>query len=89
MQLDKDLMIQLSDANEAAFRQIFDQYGEKVYRYILHYVKVRVVAEDITQNVFLRIWEKRGLLDPRKYFLDPNGKRIQRMEFLVQTLHDH
>ena len=29
MQLDKDLMIQLRDANEAAFRQVFDQYGKK------------------------------------------------------------
>jgi RNA polymerase sigma-70 factor (ECF subfamily) len=34
----------------------------------LHYVKVGVEAEDITQNVFLRIWEKRGLLDPEKSF---------------------
>ena len=89
MPLDKDLMIQLRDANEAAFRQVFDQYGKKVYRYILHYVKVRVEAEDITQNVFLRIWEKRGLLDPGKSFLDPNANRIQRMEFLEQTVHDH
>ena len=89
MQLDKDLMIQLRNANEAAFRQVFDKYGKKVYQYILHYVKVGVEAEDITQNVFLRIWEKRGLLDPEKSFLDPNAKRIQRMEFLEQTVHDH
>ena len=68
MQLEKDLMIQLRDANETAFRQVFDQYGKKVYRYILHYVKVGVEAEDITQNVFLRIWEKRGLIDPEKSF---------------------
>lgn len=68
MQLDKDLMIQLRNANEAAFRQVFDKYGKKVYQYILHYVKVGVEAEDITQNVFLRIWEKRGLLDPEKSF---------------------
>lgn len=68
MPLDKDLMIQLRDANEEAFRQLFHRYGKKVYRYILHYVKVGVEAEDITQNVFLRIWEKRGLLDPEKSF---------------------
>ena len=68
MQFDKDLMIQLKNANEEAFRQVFDRYGKKVYRYILHYVKVGVEAEDITQNVFLRIWEKRNLLDPAKSF---------------------
>ncbi len=68
MQFDKDLMIQLRDADEAAFRQVFDRYGKKVYRYIIHYVKVGVEAEDITQNVFLRIWEKRGQLDPEKSF---------------------
>lgn len=68
MQFEKDLMIQLKNANEEAFREVFDRYGKKVYRYILHYVKVGVEAEDITQNVFLRIWEKRGLLDPEKSF---------------------
>jgi RNA polymerase sigma-70 factor (ECF subfamily) len=68
MQLDKDLMIQLRDANESAFRQVFERYGKKVYHYILHYVKVGVEAEDITQNVFLRIWEKRVLIDPEKSF---------------------
>ena len=102
MQLDKDLMIQLKDANEAAFRQVFDRYGKKVYRYILHYVKVRVVAEDITQNVFLRIWEKRGLLDPEKSFegfiftiayrsvmdhFRTNPKRLQSL-FPVDLLND-
>lgn len=68
MPFDKDLMIQLRDANETAFRQVFDLYGRKVYRYILHYVKVVVEAEDLTQNVFLRIWEKRGQLDAEKSF---------------------
>lgn len=102
MQLDKNLMIQLRDANEAAFRQVFDQYGKKVYRYILYYVKVRVVAEDITQNVFLRIWEKRGLLDPKKSFegfiftiayravmdhFRTNPKRLQSL-FPVDLLND-
>jgi RNA polymerase sigma-70 factor (ECF subfamily) len=68
MPFDKDQIIQLRDANEDAFRQVFEHYGKKVYHYILHYVKVGVEAEDITQNVFLRIWEKRGQLDPEKSF---------------------
>jgi RNA polymerase sigma-70 factor (ECF subfamily) len=102
MPFDKDLMIQLRDANEDAFRQVFDRYGKKVYRYILHYVKVGVEAEDITQNVFLRIWEKRGQLDPEKSFegfiftiayravmdhFRANPKRLQSL-FPVDLLND-
>ncbi|MEY3576969.1 MAG: hypothetical protein RL394_552 [Bacteroidota bacterium] len=102
MPFDKDLMIRLKDANEAAFRQVFERYGKKVYHYILHYVKVGVEAEDITQNVFLKIWEKRGLLDPEKSFegfiftiayravmdhFRANPKRLQSL-FPVDLLND-
>lgn len=102
MQFEKDLMIQLKNANEEAFREVFDRYGKKVYRYILHYVKVGVEAEDITQNVFLRIWEKRGLLDSEKSFegfiftiayravmdhFRANPKRLQSL-FPVDLLND-
>lgn len=66
--LDKKLLDQLICSNEGAFRQVFERYGRKVYQFVFSHVKVVATAEDITQNVFLRIWEKRKLIDPEKSF---------------------
>jgi len=66
--LDKKLLEELIRADEEAFRQVFELYGRKVFRFIFNHIKVAAEAEDITQNVFLKIWEKRKLIDPEKSF---------------------
>lgn len=66
--LDKKLLHELICADEGAFRQVFERYGRKVYHFIFNHVKLASEAEDITQNVFLKIWEKRKLIDPEKSF---------------------
>lgn len=65
---EKLLITRLGEGNEQAFRVIYDFYVKKVYRFIFSYIKERSEAEDITQNVFMKIWERRQLLDPGKSF---------------------
>ncbi|MBE9586007.1 sigma-70 family RNA polymerase sigma factor [Mucilaginibacter sp. JRF] len=52
--------------NERAFDFFYDRYSLPVYRKLLKMVKVDVVAEEILQNVFIKVWEKRHLIDPDK-----------------------
>ncbi len=46
----------------SAFEVIFFRYSEKVYAYVLSISKEPFVAEEVTQKVFIRLWEKRMLL---------------------------
>jgi RNA polymerase sigma-70 factor (ECF subfamily) len=39
------------------FSQIYDQYIEKIYRFVYLKVSSREVAEDITSKVFIKGWE--------------------------------
>jgi RNA polymerase sigma-70 factor (ECF subfamily) len=43
-----------------AFEILFNTYNQKVYRFSLSYLKSESGAQDIVQEVFLKIWENRA-----------------------------
>lgn len=45
----------LCDSN--FFEKIYDEYSDSLYRFLFYKYQDRETAEDITQNVFLKIWE--------------------------------
>ncbi|MDP2741446.1 MAG: RNA polymerase sigma factor [bacterium] len=51
------------------FSSIYDQYIEKIYRFVYLKVSSQEIAEDLTSKVFLKGWEayqksKRGIINP-------------------------
>ena len=62
------LLEQLKGGDEFAFRQIFDLYIRKVYRFVFGYLKEKTEAEDVTQLIFQKLWEKRASLDLQQSF---------------------
>lgn len=56
------LLIKVAAGDEGAFRVLFDGHRDKLYAYMLRLSKERVVAEDIVQEVFLKIWIGRAQL---------------------------
>src|ERR1700755_2020207 len=49
----------LADGSEYAFTQLFDHYRAKVYSIAWHFLKSPILAEEIVQDVFMKIWLKR------------------------------
>ena len=49
--------------NEATFRQLFDKLYDGLCRYSIQFVRVPQIAEDIVQNLFIYLWEKRKEID--------------------------
>ncbi len=60
---EQQLLRQVSDGDEAAFRVLFDQYRGKLFTYILKLSDSREMAEDTVHDVFLKIWEGRETLN--------------------------
>ena len=63
MPLENDLLQKIIEGDELAFKQFFEYYVKKVYRFISGYVADSAEAQDITQTVFIKIWEKRSYID--------------------------
>lgn len=58
--LEKDHIINsIKSGNRQVFRQLFETYYNPMLRFAFRYVKCKVTAEGIVQNVFLWIWENR------------------------------
>lgn len=59
---DKTLFSQIADGQEPAFRIFFDRYKTKLYYFILNITKTSAEAEELVQDVFLRLWVSRQAL---------------------------
>ncbi len=46
-----------------AVERLFDAHAERLCRYIYRYVRSRETAQDLVQDLFLRLWDKRRELE--------------------------
>lgn len=53
----------VSEGNHLAFRQIFDQYRDRLFGYSYRFTKSQMLAEEVVQEVFLKLWQNRETLD--------------------------
>lgn len=60
---DQNLVESLQKGDLKAFDAIFKKYSQKVYRFAIKYLKSREEAEEIVQDLFLKIWENRSKLN--------------------------
>ncbi len=58
----------LKKSDHDSFRKLFEQYSKPLYRFSLSYLKSNEAAEDIVQEVFIKIWDKRKDIDTEKSF---------------------
>ena len=46
-----------------AFYNLYERYSKKLYCFVLRYIKLEADAEEIVQEVFIKIWENRNKID--------------------------
>lgn len=59
---DQELISQLRKGSPVAFQALFEKYSSKIYRFSVSYLKTESDAEEIVQEVFLKLWENRSRL---------------------------
>ncbi len=58
----KELLMQVASGNEFAFRNLFNLYHQRLGTYIFRITDSMEMAEEVVQDVFLKIWIKREAL---------------------------
>ena len=53
----------LKEGNKNAFEALYRAYNARIYSFVLSMIGDAGVAKDITQDIFLQIWEKRLNID--------------------------
>src|SRR5882724_3551245 len=60
---ENDLLRRAEAGEEDAFRALYQQFQGPVYRFALHMAGSATIAEDVTQEVFMTLIEKRSRFD--------------------------
>jgi len=86
---DEELLTCIESGNKAAFAEIFDRHWKEVYLQVYRKVKDKHLAEELTQNLFLSLWERRtsGILNIRLW-LSGAVKFAVISHFRSQIVHD-
>lgn len=58
------LLNELKNGDADAFLELYNIYHANLYHYVLRFVKSPAIAEDILQDVFLKLWEIRKTVNP-------------------------
>ena len=60
---DADLARRIKYGAKDAYQLLFEKYAPRIYHFSLSYLKNEADAEELVQDVFLKVWEKREILD--------------------------
>jgi|SRR5690606_36386157 len=59
---ENDLLVALKTGDHRAFEQVYNQYKRQLYYNIYKLVHSEAIAEELTHDVFLRVWQSRNLI---------------------------
>lgn len=65
---DKELVLRIQKDDMIAFYNIYERYSKRLFGFVLKYIKLEVDAEEIVQEVFVKIWESRNKIDAYSSF---------------------
>jgi RNA polymerase sigma-70 factor (family 1) len=72
---EKGLLLQLIKGDTDAFAEIYDLYKDRIFAFAFTLTKSKEIAEEATQEVFVKLWEKRDQINT-EYPLTPYIKKI-------------
>lgn len=60
------LMVRVAEGDQQAFGELYDAVASRVFGAVLRLLIDRSQAEEVTQEVFLEIWQSAGVFDPNR-----------------------
>jgi RNA polymerase sigma-70 factor (ECF subfamily) len=66
--IEKNIVRQVIKGDQRAFAELYNMYADKLYYFALKFLKSKEDTENLSQEVFVKIWETRERLDPDNSF---------------------
>jgi len=54
---DRELIADVANGDEAAFRQLYDRFADRVYRYAYTILRGEHLAEEVAQETMIAVWK--------------------------------
>jgi RNA polymerase sigma-70 factor (family 1) len=59
---DQELLLLLRNGDDTAFKHLYQRYHQPLYSFLHKFLKSAELTEDITQEIFIKIWNDRATL---------------------------
>ena len=59
----KELLQLIKNNDRVAFYHLYERYSSRIFGFVLKFIKQKADAEEIVQEVFIKIWETRDKID--------------------------
>lgn len=94
--IEPKILKELKDGNHSAFEAVFNRFSKQLFLFSLKYLKSEQAAEDIVQEVFIKIWDNRREIKTDTSFqsylftitLNAIRKYFNRLSRLNELKHD-
>ncbi|WP_029284571.1 RNA polymerase sigma factor [Pedobacter sp. R20-19] len=60
-----ELVLKLKNGSQTAFARLYELHARRIYTFALKILKSPALAEDIVQEVFVKLWETAPKLEPK------------------------
>lgn len=68
IKLNQELVKDFASGNMEAFDLLYHTFNYRLYNFVFGLIKIRTEAEEIAQEVFIKIWESRNQLNKHSSF---------------------
>lgn len=77
---DRALMRRIQHGDQLALAELYRRYADPIYSLALHILRDKGHAEEVTQDIFLRVWNQSACWDPQR------GKLVTWMLAMTRNL---
>src|SRR5688572_6251634 len=63
---DREFMTRIAAHDQQAFHALYQQYGKAIYSLAYHILQNATLAEEVTQDTFLKVWRQKTQWNPDK-----------------------
>lgn len=93
---DHVLLNGLRRGDHACFKRLFSRYSQPLFRFSFSYLRSKEAAEDVVQETFIKVWDRRKDIDTTKSFqaylftiaLNAVRKQFNKLSEQNQLKHD-
>lgn len=61
-----DYLLALKSGCKKSFQRVFEDTYPLIFHYCLKFIRQEALAEEATGDVFIRLWQKRAIIDPHQ-----------------------
>lgn len=65
---EKNILTELAEGDEEAFAKLYEVYSARLFGNLLKLTQSELIAQEILQDVFIKIWDNRQTIDPNNSF---------------------